>query len=354
MALESREDRNIQGQLDIFTSVVLELGLKRIRSRAASRISEIGRGPSGIGTERREQLPSGGVKFPFCIHEVEPCDTGCRIIALRKVHHVFHRKGIGQNPLAVNGSRKGRVDDKFLWLRPEHHVLKGDAGIVELVVGLNELVLLVCKVGIHLDDIGMAFLSEFLLTACFRKGLLGNLDLRLVDVRQLAVIKHVAVGFHRGETDVSLDLVFLRVAKSDGSLGDPQVVNGLESVEESDAGADTIAVVERCCGDVSVGLRVNGTSEIVVGRAASADLWSEGIEDRVPSCKPGVIVGRLLDPHLGAVADRIPHAILKRHRSRKRLPIPRDRPLGHRCGKRRNGKRRNDTKQNRQRNEYCL
>ncbi len=204
-------------------------------------------------------------------------------------------------------------------LRPEHHVLKCDLSVVELVVGLNELVLLVCKVGIHLDDIGMAFLSKFLLTAGFCERFLGDLDLSLVDVGQLAVIEHVAVGFHRGEADVSLNLVFLRVAKSDGSLGDLHIVHGLESVEESDAGAYTITVVERGCGDVGVGLRVNRTSEVIVSRAASAYLRGERIEDRIPSRKPCVTIGRLLDPHLGAVADRIFHALLQRHRSRKRL-----------------------------------
>ena len=204
-------------------------------------------------------------------------------------------------------------------LRPEHHVLKGDLSVVELVVGLNELVLLVSKVGIHLHNIRVTLLSKFLLTAGFCERFLGDLDLSLVDVGQLAVIEHVAVGFHRGEADVGLDLVFLRVAKSDGSLGNLHIVHGLESVEEGNARSDSVTVVEGCRGDVSVGLRVNRTSEVIVGGAASADLRGESIEDGVPSGKAGVIVGRLLNPHLGAVADRIFHALLQRHRSRKRL-----------------------------------
>ena len=204
-------------------------------------------------------------------------------------------------------------------LRPEHHVLKCDLSVVELVVGLNELVLFVGEVGIHLHNIRVTLLSKFLLTAGFCERFLGDLDLSLVDVGQLTVIEHVAVGFHRGEADVSLNLVFLRVAKSDGSLGDLHIVHGLESVEESDAGAYTITVVERGCGDVGVGLRVNRTSEVIVSRAASAYLRGERIEDRIPSRKPCVTIGRLLDPHLGAVADRIFHTILQRHRIRKRL-----------------------------------
>ena len=73
-------------------------------------------------------------------------------------------------------------------LRPEHHVLKGDPRVVELVVGLDELVLLVGEIGIHFDHIGVTFLPEFLLTAGLCEGFLGDLDLSLVDVGQLAVI----------------------------------------------------------------------------------------------------------------------------------------------------------------------
>ena len=51
VTLKSREDRNIQGQLDIFTTIVLELCAERVGYRAAARVGEVGRGPSGVGVQ---------------------------------------------------------------------------------------------------------------------------------------------------------------------------------------------------------------------------------------------------------------------------------------------------------------
>ena len=58
------------------------------------------------------------------------------------------------------------VDVQFLIHRPEHKVLESKESVGVLVSSIDQLIFAVCKFCLHLDDIGISLLSEFLLLLC--------------------------------------------------------------------------------------------------------------------------------------------------------------------------------------------
>ena len=108
-------------------------------------------------------------------------------------------------------------------------------------------------------------------------------------------------------------LTLLRYAHLQRGAGNLHIVDRLEAVEEIDAGAEAVTVVEGGRVDVGIGLRVHGAAEVVVGVDAAAYLRGEGGKHGLAArdaCIPGL---SLANAHLCRVADRILHTVLHAH-----------------------------------------
>ncbi len=228
---------------------------------------------------------------------------------------VYNLTGVGAAvPGEDVGVGKFGLDHECRVQRPEHHVLQTGHRVGEHIAGVDEAVLPVGEVGFGLHHVGVALDPESFLLADKLEGALGRLDLASINVDHLAVIEHVAVGFHRGEADVRLHLLLEGVAHREGSLAYLEVVDSLKSVEDGISGGDAVAVVERGRVDVGVGLRVYCAAEVVVGVGGGAYRRGEYREDGVAPCNLRIASGGLLDADLGRVGHGVFHTILEAHR----------------------------------------
>ena len=194
-------------------------------------------------------------------------------------------------------------------LLPQHEVLKGHAGVVELVGHGDVLIFALGKVGFELDNIGMAFLPQLFLALCQLQVACGSGNLDLQGFCHLSEIEDIAVCLHDCEADLVTELLLLRNAHLDGSLGDFEVIDSLKTIEQRDSTRYGVAVVERGSGDVIVGFGVDSASEVQRGVCAALDSGGEGTEDSFAACDAGIVVVSALDFHFRRMGDGILHAI---------------------------------------------
>ena len=117
----------------------------------------------------------------------------------------------------------------------------------------------------------MPFLPEILLPARLGKSLFGGCQLLAIDFRKALIINDIIVRLHHGQADVRLGLTLLGAGDEQSGLGDFVVVHSLKTVEERVTGAHAVGVMERRGSGIDVGLRVDGSAEIVTGVCAGAD-----------------------------------------------------------------------------------
>lgn len=192
---------------------------------------------------------------------------------------------------------------------PQHKILEGHAGIVELVGHGDILIFAFGEVGFELDDIGMAFLPQLFLALCQLQIAGRGSDLDLQGFGHLGKIEDIAVCLHDSEADLVAELLLLRDAHLNGSLGDFEVVDRRKTVEQRDSTRQGVAVVERGSGDVVVGFGVNTASEVQRGVCAALDSGGEGTEDGFAACDAGIVVVGVLDFHFRRMGDGILHAV---------------------------------------------
>ena len=94
------------------------------------------------------------------------------------------------------------------------------------------------ELGFHLHHVGVALLPELLLPFGDMKRFRGGFDLLFENFGEPAVVDHIAVGLHGAQADVVPYALLLADAHRDGGFRYPEVVDGLESVEEGDSGGD--------------------------------------------------------------------------------------------------------------------
>ena len=196
-------------------------------------------------------------------------------------------------------------------LLPQHEVLEGHAGVVELVGHGDVLIFALGEVGFELDDIGMAFLPQLFLALCQLQVIGGSGDLELQCFGHLGEIEDIAVCFHDCEADLVTELLLLRDAHLDGSLCDFEVIDSRKTVEQRDSTRHGIAVVERGGGDVVVGFGVDSASEVQRGVCAALDSGGESTEDSFAACDASIVVVSALDFHFRRMGDGILHAVTK-------------------------------------------
>ena len=194
-------------------------------------------------------------------------------------------------------------------LLPQHEVLEGHAGVVELIGHGDVLILTLGEVGFELDDIGMAFLPQLFLALCQLQVAGGGSDLDLQSFSHLSEIEDIAVCLHDCEADLVTELLLLRDAHLDGSLGDFEVIDSRKTVEQRDSTRQGVAVVERGSGNIAVGFGVNSASEVQRGVCAALDSGGEGTEDGFAACDTGIVVVSALDFHFRRMGDGILHAV---------------------------------------------
>ena len=194
-------------------------------------------------------------------------------------------------------------------LLPQHEVLEGHAGVVELVGHGDVLILTLGEVGFELDDIGMAFLPQLFLALCQLQVIGGSGDLELQCFGHLGEIEDIAVCFHDCEADLVTELLLLRDAHLDGSLGDFEVIDSRKTVEQRDSPRQGVAVVERGSGDIVVGFGVYSASEVQRGVCAALDSRGESTEDGFAACDAGIIVVSALNFHFRRMGNSILHAV---------------------------------------------
>lgn len=192
---------------------------------------------------------------------------------------------------------------------PQHKVLEGHASVVELVGHGDVLIFTLGEVGFELDDIGMAFLSQLFLALCQLQVAGGSGNLELQCFGHLGEIEDIAVCFHDCEADLVAELLLLRDAHLDGSLGDFEVVDSRKTVEQRDSTRQGVAVVERGSGDIVVGFGVDSASEVQRGVCAALDSRGEGTEDGFAACDASIVVVSALDFHFRRMGDGILHAV---------------------------------------------
>ena len=192
---------------------------------------------------------------------------------------------------------------------PQHEVLEGHAGVVELVGHGDVLIFALGEVGFELDDIGMAFLPQLFLALCQLQVARGGSDLDLQGFCHLSEIEDIAVCLHDCEADLVAELLLLRDAHLDGSLGDFEVIDSRKTVEQRDSTRQGVAVVERGSGDVVVGFGVYSASEVQRGVCAALDSRGEGTEDGFAACDAGIVVVGALDFHFRRMGDGILHTV---------------------------------------------
>ena len=192
---------------------------------------------------------------------------------------------------------------------PQHEVLEGHASVVELVGHGDVLILTLGEVGFELDDIGMAFLPQLFLALCQLQIDVGGSDLDLQCFSHLGEIEDIAVCLHDCEADLVAELLLLRDAHLDGSLGDFEVVDSRKTVEQRDSTRQGVAVVERGSGDIVVGFGVDTASEVQRGVCAALDSGGEGTEDGFAACDTGVVVVGVLNFHFRGMGNGILHAV---------------------------------------------
>ena len=195
---------------------------------------------------------------------------------------------------------------------PKHEVLEGHAGVVELVGHADVLIFTLGEVGFELDDIGMAFLPQLFLALCQLQIAVGGSDLDLQGFGHLSEIEDIAVCLHDCEAYLVTELLLLRDAHLDGSLGDFEVIDSRKTVEQRDSTRHGIAVVERGGGDVVVGFGVYTASKVQRGVCAALDSRGEGTKDSFAACDAGIVVVSALDFHFRRMGDGILHAVAER------------------------------------------
>ena len=151
---------------------------------------------------------------------------------------------------------------QFLIHRPEHKVLESKESVGVLVSCIDQLIFAVSKLSLHLDDIGISLLSEFLLLLCESQRILSCLNLRFKDLSKLLEIYDVIICFHCCQTDLVACQLLLIDSHLQCSLADLHVIHRRESVKKGDACSDLIAVVERGSRHIGIGLRVHRTTEV--------------------------------------------------------------------------------------------
>ena len=73
--------------------------------------------------------------------------------------------------------------------------------------------------------------------------------------------------------------------------------------------------MERRGVEIRICLRVDASTEIVVGVRLGRNLRREKLQRRVPPVYPGIADFRLLDAHFCGIGDGVGHAFLKGHSS---------------------------------------
>ena len=178
----------------------------------------------------------------------------------------------------------------------------------------SQLVLKSGEVALYLHHIGMRFLSQLLLFRSQLQRLLRRGHLFLQRIFQLGIIQHVAIRLHGGKADLVLGLLFLGQSHLLRGLGDLQVVDCLESVEQIHPDRQAIAIMEGGRQGVNVRLRVDGTTEIEIGVGVTVHRRGEGRQDGVAPVDLGIAVVCLLDAHLGGMFHSVAHTFFQVHR----------------------------------------
>ena len=108
-------------------------------------------------------------------------------------------------------------------------------------------------------------------------------------------------------------MLLLGQAHQLGRLGDFQVVDGLESIEEVDARRETVTIVERGRPDIGVGLGVDAATEVGVGVCATLNRRREGGKNGIAAVDLRIAVVGMLDSDFGRVFYGVTHTSFEIH-----------------------------------------
>ena len=165
----------------------------------------------------------------------------------------------------------------------------------------------------------MALLSQFLLASGTIASGLRRGYLFFEHCRQLRVVNHVVIGLHRSQADLVALLLLFADSHLGGRRGHLHVVDQLESVEQRDACACVVAVIECGYAIIGVRLRVEVTAILVVSVGLRRNARGEDLHDGLTTLPLLVFPVGCLDSHLGGVADSILHAVVQRQGRNGRL-----------------------------------
>ena len=100
------------------------------------------------------------------------------------------------------------------------------------ICDVYKLVFHVCKGGLHLYHVCMAFLPKLFLSCDKLKGLLSGTGLAFDYFAHVAVIDHIAVCLYGGKANLVSELLFAFLSHFYGCTCYANVVYGLETVEQ--------------------------------------------------------------------------------------------------------------------------
>ena len=269
--------RDGQCKLYILTAIVFELAAERCRF--CSLIGIVACAPASIKADAGHKLPFGGIQFTFCIKLFPGGNLDVRIVGHGKGKDRFFVRFLPtQNnavTLCVSEGPEVSHNCKFFIHRPEHKVCKSHVLVLVHIYGIGKVVLTVSKIGLHLNDVGMAFLAQFLLPASLCKRLLCHRNLLFINVAKTLVIDHIIICLHHGQANIGFGLLLLGIGNLQSGFGNLEIVYSPKAVKKVIPSRNAVVVVERCCLKIGVSLRINTTTKIIICISLCSYLRSE-------------------------------------------------------------------------------
>ena len=163
--------------------------------------------------------------------------------------------------------------------------------------------------GLHLGQIGLPLLSNLHHHAGLLQQQLTLGPFFRSNLDASRIIEHLQVTLHDVASRLVLLCSQLALPHQQARLGSPQIVILLQTVEDRDAGRKAIPIIEGADIRIGIGLRVDGTSEIILATDRSFDARKKG-SDRPGLFRPIVIHGNMLHPHIPVVRHGILDALV--------------------------------------------
>ena len=172
----------------------------------------------------------------------------------------------------------------------------------ELVVGFGLLRL-------HLSHIRGTLPAHLLKQPCLFEQQLCLLHFLSGHFHQSVVIGHIGIGLQHIEGCLALTLKKCRLSHQFAGLGSLERMQTAEPVEDRQRGRQLITIIKSAHIGIAVGLRIDGTSKVILGTDIGIDRRQESSDG---SCPFGLIVVefQLSLPHLVVMFHRITHTLL--------------------------------------------